>query len=108
LAELRAYLEELKKAGVGTCVLVVGSFVTANLDPNDVDLLLAVPATSSLTESIRPDQYNLVSRKRVAKRFSIDLFVEREGSERYNNYVRFFQRIRTDEHAKMGVLRVML
>jgi hypothetical protein len=42
-------------------VLVDGSFVTAKIDPNDIDLILIVPEVHDFSADISLAEYNVVS-----------------------------------------------
>ncbi len=61
-------------------LLIDGSFVTDKPDPNDIDLILDLPQTYDFRSELRPFEYNLVSRRRVANRYGFDLLVAREDS----------------------------
>src|SRR6266702_8505073 len=66
---LRQMVEELRRTNVALALLVNGSFVTAKAQPNDIDLILVLPADWDFAADIAPAAYNLVSKKRVRKRF---------------------------------------
>ncbi len=88
-------------------VLLDGSFVTAKAAPNDIDLILVVPATHDFSADILPAQYNTISKRRVARRFGFDLLVARAGSEELERYVRFFQQVRLEPGKTKGILRII-
>jgi len=89
-------------------VLVDGSFVTAKPEPNDIDLILVVPAGHDFSVDLRPIEYNVLSQRRVRRRFGLDLLVARTDSEEYRRYVEFFQQVRLEPGGKKGILRIRL
>jgi len=64
-------------------VLVDGSFVTAASEPNDIDLVLVVSAKHDFVEDLQPGAYNVLSKRRVNRRFGFDLLIARADSEEY-------------------------
>jgi hypothetical protein len=89
-------------------VLVDGSFVTATPEPNDIDIVVVVSANHDLAADFQPSEYNVLSKRRVNRRFGFDLLVARAGSEEYRRYVGFFQQVRLEPGRKKGILRVWL
>jgi hypothetical protein len=89
-------------------VLVDGSFVTAKADPNDIDLVLVVSTNHDFSADFQPSEYNVLSRRRVNRRFGFDLLVARADSEEYRRYVAFFQQVRLEPGRKKGILRIWL
>lgn len=89
-------------------VLVDGSFVTAAPEPNDIDLVLVVSADHDFAEDLPPGTYNVLSKRRVNRRFGFDLLVARADSEEYRRYVGFFQQVRLEPGRKKGILRIWL
>src|SRR5262245_1676341 len=60
-AKLRAYLAELRQTGWACHVILDGSFVMPMVDePNDIDVILVLPADWDLTRELRPFEYNVV------------------------------------------------
>ena len=56
-------------------VLVDGSFVTDEPEPNDMDVVLVLPDGYDVSQSVSPFEYNLRSRRRIQRTFGLDLFV---------------------------------
>jgi Family of unknown function (DUF6932) len=52
-------------------VLMGGSFVGARPDPNDIDLVVVVRADHDFSADLPPSQYNVLTQKRVRKRFGL-------------------------------------
>jgi hypothetical protein len=102
------YIGEAKACGLLEAVLVDGSFVTATPEPNDIDIVVVVSADHDLAADFQPSEYNVLSKRRVNRRFGFDLLVARAGSEEYRRYVGFFQQVRLEPGRKKGILRVWL
>lgn len=116
-AKLDAYINEVKRATCGTSVIIDGSFVMGCVDaPEDIDLILVLPADWDTTADLRPYQYNLVSKKRVKKHYGFDAFAVSPGSEREQEWVILFTRVSPrwcekfgwPEDTQKGIVRVLL
>src|SRR5580692_9460233 len=79
-AMLDVFVVEARSAQIVRSLIVDGSFVTAKPAPNDIDLIVVVSNDHDLTADLRPGAYNVVSRKRVQKRFGFDIVAVREGT----------------------------
>src|SRR5438552_17030253 len=90
-AKLMAFLDEAKAAGIVRAILVDGSFVTAKLEPNDIDLVVVVASDHDLAADLGPGAYNIISKKRVQRRFGFDMVAVREGTSEYDDAAAFFQ-----------------
>jgi hypothetical protein len=104
----RDFVREAKACGLVDAVLVDGSFVTAKADPNDIDLVLVVSADHDFATDFQPSEYNVLSKRRVNRRFGFDLLVARAVSEEYHRYAAFFQQVRLEPGRKKGILRIWL
>jgi hypothetical protein len=102
------FMREADACKLVDAVLVDGSFVTTNADPNDIDLVLVVPANHDFSADFQPSEYNVLSKRRVNRRFGFDLLVARADSEEYRRYVGFFQQVRLEPGRKKGILRIWL
>jgi hypothetical protein len=107
-AALRAFLRELKAAGLGSALLVNGSFVTAKPAPEDIDLILVLPAGHDLSRDLSPAEYNVLSSQRVRRRHKLDLLVTRADSDQYRRYLSLFQQVRLEPSKTKGILRIQL
>ena len=107
-AALRAFLRELKAAGLGSALLVNGSFVTAKPAPEDIDLILVLPAGHDLSRDLSPAEYNVLSSQRVRRRHKLDLLVTRADSDQYRRYLSLFQQVRLEPRKTKGILRIQL
>src|SRR6266545_4725586 len=61
----KEFLREVKACGMVVVILVNGSFVTAKPDPNDIDLILLVPAAHDFAQDLSPANDNVLSAQRV-------------------------------------------
>jgi len=104
--KLAAFVEEVRATGLVACLIVNGSFVTGKDAPNDIDLIVVLHANHDFAATLKPFQYNVVSRRRVHKRHGFDVLVGPEGSELMDEYVAFFQEVRGKPELHKGVLRV--
>ena len=105
---LSAFVTELKAAGVGAVLLIDGSFVTAKSTPEDIDLILLLPAGHDLYRELTPAEYNVLSARRVRQRHRLDLLVAREGSDEHRRYMKLFQQVRLEPERTKGILRLRL
>lgn len=104
-------VEYVGKAGDVSAVLALiidGSFVTDKAEPGDIDLIAIVSAALLEERSLSPQVYNVLSKRRVKKKFDFDLFVVRDGSEELQKQVEFFSQVRGRSGAQKGLLRVDL
>lgn len=109
--KLKAYLEEVRSSGLADTVIVDGSFVTAKEEPDDVDLLVALKP-GLVWASLRPFEYNAISKRMVKQAYRFDVFAHPEDSPQYREVLAFFHDIRPDAgyttKLRKGVLRVRL
>jgi hypothetical protein len=104
-ARLQAY--ELRRAGIDAEVLVDGSFVTAKPDPNDIDLIVVLPADHDFSHSLSPREYNLLSKRRLrASGYPFDVLVVAQGGTAYETALHLFQQVRGRADLTKGLLRV--
>jgi hypothetical protein len=106
-ARLLAYLEELRRAGIDAEVLVDGSFVTAKPDPNDIDLIVVLPADHDFSRGLSPQEYNLLSKRRLrASGYPFDVLVAAQGGTAYETALHLFQQVRGRADLTKGLVRV--
>ncbi len=98
------FMREADTCKLVHAVLVDGSFVTTKADPNDIDLVLVVPANHDFSADFQPSEYNILSNRR----FGFDPLVARADSQEYRRYVGFFQQVRLEPGRKKGILRIWL
>jgi hypothetical protein len=105
---LSDFVREAGATGFVRFLLVDGSFVTARLDPNDIDLVVVLLRNHDLTAELLPGQYNVVSRRRVQRRYGFDIVSVREESVEYDEAVAFFTQVRHAPALRKGMLRLAL
>jgi hypothetical protein len=99
-------MQEAKSCGLIDAILLNGSFVTAESEPNDIDLVVVVSSHHDFSAEFQPSEYNVLSKRPVHRRFGIDLLVARADSEEYRRYVGFFQQVRLEPGRKKEILRI--
>jgi len=107
-AKLREFLREVEASAIVEAVLLNGSFVSGKPDPNDIDLILVVPAAHDFSVDLAPVEYNVLSKRRVFRRYGFDVLVARAGSDRLRRYVEFFQQVRLAPGQRKGILRLVV
>ena len=106
-AALRAFAEAATRSGLVAALIVDGSFATGKAEPGDVDLIVVLRTPVDFSEDLRPDQYNVVSAKRVKARHGFDVFVTWQSSASFQPLVEGFSRVR-DSESRKGMVRVVL
>jgi len=117
MANLRAYVAELRKTGWDFRLVIDGSFVMTAIDePNDIDCLLIMPLGWQMDGVLRPSEYNLVSKRSTKQDYKIEVFAAVIGSEKADEFESFFSGIRRewidrfgwDPSSLKGLIRVVL
>src|SRR5436190_23887234 len=62
-SNFREFFHELKVARIGVALFINGSFVTGRPDPNDIDLILVLPANWDFNMDLPQSVYNLLAKK---------------------------------------------
>jgi hypothetical protein len=107
LAILEEFVGEVRQCRWVRRLFLAGSFVTANEEPHDIDVLLVFERRAQFT-ALLPHEYNVLYQAGAQRRFgtAIDLHVVEEGSEAMERLLRFFQRDRRGNAA--GIVEVIL
>jgi hypothetical protein len=105
---LQRFVQEARVTGLIRSIIIDGSFVTAAPRPNDIDLILVLSSDQPLDVDFSPDQYNVLSKRKVRLRHGFDLLVARENSDELSRYLQFFQQIRFEPGRRKGILRLNL
>lgn len=105
-SKLAEYLQEAKLTTLIVWVGIDGSYVTDKPDPNDIDLVVALRSGFNLSETIRPFEYNIISKKQLKKFYPFDALVAPVDSEQIVSHLTFFQSTR-DKQPK-GILRLFI
>jgi hypothetical protein len=98
--------EAKASGGLIEALLLDGSFVTSNPNPNDIDLIVVVSASCDFAMELQPMQYNLLSQRRVRRRFGFDIVVVRQGSENLKLAIDFFQQVKQRPAERKGLVRI--
>lgn len=110
-AKLKAYLDEARRSGLVIAVIVDGSYTTARDEPDDIDLLVVLRPDVAW-ESLRPFEYNAVSKRMIRQLFRFDAAAYPEGTLEYEKFLDLYQDVRVDaeytSRGRKGVLRVRL
>lgn len=109
-SELKKLVEQLQSHEFVKHILVDGSFVTSKDVPGDIDLIIGVSKDifdRLEIEDIKPIEYNVVSARRLRKRYPFDVYVSPIGSESYESYLKFFANLKGAEEKK-GLVRIKL
>jgi hypothetical protein len=62
-------------------------------EPEDIDLILVLPADWDATAELPLYQYNLLSKKRVKQEFGLEVFVVRNTSVQEQQWIDFFSQV---------------
>lgn len=101
--KLKAYLAEVAKTGWACQVVIDGSFIMPAVDePNDIDMILVFPSDWDLTSSLRPFEYNLVSKSFTKREYKVEVFAVTDGSARHHHFLGFFAQVREEWCRKFG------
>lgn len=105
-AKLQTFVAEAHATNVVVWLGIDGSYITTKQEPNDIDMVLALNADHDFASPIQPSIYNVVSRRRVKKRYDFDILAAPENSTALQDHLEFFQRTRDGK--PKGLLRVAL
>lgn len=98
-------LEDCRSSGLVERIIVGGSYVSAESEPNDFDCVLMLHATAR-RDDLLPSEYNLVSPKRARVRYAGDVFSAITGTPAAEKWVAFFQASRAND--RVGVIEIRL
>ncbi len=93
-AKLVEYVTALRKAEFASSLIVDGSFVMGAVnEPDDIDLILVVPANWDLSADLKPVQYNLIAKRAVQRNYPFDVITVRAGSTEEVKWTDFFGKV---------------
>ena len=99
--KLRQYLAEAKRSGAVAAVIVDGSYVTAKDEPEDIDLIVVLPADWVWPEGIRPFVYNAITRQGIRRMgYPFDVLTRVAGTASYEEAVRYFSDRQSQERCQ--------
>ena len=105
-AALEAFVGEARASGLVHSIVVDGSFTSAAADPGDVDVIVVLRAGAESRADLRPDQYNVVSARRLRSRYPLDASVVSTDSADLEQRVDFFAQVRGSPGVRKGMVRV--
>jgi predicted nucleotidyltransferase len=104
---LRELVDEEQKAGLAIELIVDRSFATDKANPSDIDLVIVLPKDYNLNVEMSPFCYNAISKRDIRRRYRFDAIALRNQSDRYFEWVGFYQKIKGSDQRK-GILRIKL
>lgn len=111
-SRLFARLEDLflamQQSRLFEALLVDGSFVTAKLVPNDIDLVAVLLPGHNFERDLPTSEYALVSRAMLRRRYGFDVVIAEKDSALCKTYIEFFSRVRDSPNVSKGMLRLSL
>ena len=107
-ARFEDFVDDVRLTGMAHSIVIDGSFVTAADHPGDIDVILVMAETHDFGAELRPFQYNVLSRRRVRRRFGFDLLVAGANSPQLVEFVAFFQQVRGRADVAKGILEIDL
>lgn len=105
---LEAFVAEAKSSGLVAALIVNGSSATGEPRRDDVDMIVVLRADVDLAAEFQPDQYNVLSARRVKSRYRFDVRYTTPSSETLQPMVEFFAQVRGRPSLRKGMLKVML
>jgi len=108
MQKFETFLTEVRASKIVRAIIINGSFVTSRETPNDIDLLLVLPAAHDFRADLGPAQYMVLNSRRVQRVYGLDPFIVEEQSADYAALVRLFQRVRLQPGLTKGMLRIEL
>lgn len=108
MEDLRRYALALIRWPLAQALLIDGSFVTDQAQPNDIDVILVLRGDYDLNQPVSPYEYNLRSTRMVRKAYRLDLFAVRPNSLEYDRFIDLFCEVRGHPELTKGILRVVL
>ena len=106
--KLKEYLAEIRHSGLDLEVFVDGSFVTSEDEPNDIDLILILPADFDFDAELSPYTSNIISAHWVRRRYGFDILVAGRGTLQYQIYLDDFQDVKGRPELRKGIVRIGL
>ena len=82
-------LADVRRADLFVAVVLDGSFVTAVSAPNDIDLILVLRRAHDWSRDPAAHEYNVLSRRRLRRRFGFDVFLAVDHDMDYDGIVEF-------------------
>ena len=107
-ARLEDLFQTMQRSGLFEALLVDGSFVTAKLTPNDIDIVAVLLPGHNFERDLPMSEYALVSRAMLRRRYGFDVVIAEKDSHLCKTYIEFFSRVRDNTGVSKGMLRLSL
>jgi hypothetical protein len=107
-ARFKEFFDQAKATGLIQELLLDGSFVTSELQPNDIDLVVVVSREHDFGADLTPGEYNVLSKQRVRRRFGFDIVLAIAGTDEVDETADFFRQVRGRPNIRKGLLRIRL
>lgn len=104
--KLQALVHEVRQTNCVTQIIIDGSFVTAAINPNDIDLIFVLSSSHDFSAALRPFEYNVLSTRQVRRMYGLEVLVAPEGSAACDEYLGFFAQVRGRPDRRKGLLRL--
>jgi hypothetical protein len=102
-SKLKAYVREVKSTGWHCEIIVDGSFVMPMVDePNDIDIILVLPADWDMNRDLKPFEYNVVSKGFTKKEYRVEVMPAAKGSDAERKYIELFGQVRIEWCQQFG------
>ena len=85
-----------------------GSFATSKSEPGDIDLVVVLRRDARLDTGFRPDQYKVLSARRVRARHGFDVLSAIEGGDDLTRAIEFFAQVAGERGLSKGMVRVAI
>jgi hypothetical protein len=108
LSRLARFVNELRRSGRFSAIVIDGSFVTSKPAPEDIDIIVTLRPDHDWSTELSAMDYALVTRREIRRRFGFDALLAIEYGRDYERYVEFFGRVREDTAVRKGMLRIEL
>ncbi|MDX1943957.1 MAG: nucleotidyltransferase domain-containing protein [Pirellulaceae bacterium] len=106
--KFREYVREARSSGVVKSLFVDGSFATGKPNPSDIDLIVISLARELLPATLRPAEYNALSKRHIRRKFGMDVLLAQDGEMEVDEHVEFFSQVRNRPEVRKGLLRITL
>ena len=107
-AKLLELLRAMEGSGLFEALLLDGSFVTTEPNPNDIDIVAVLRPGHDFERDLPMSEYALVSRGLLRRRFGFDVIVAEHNTTLYNTYLEFFGRVRKAPESRKGLVRLRI
>jgi hypothetical protein len=102
----RLFMQEVRFWGNVEEIMIDGSFVTNKQRPSDVDIILVYRADFDLASEVRPQEYNLISRKRAKRIYGFDVIAVTAHSPEREKWLGYFSNDTRTGLQNKGLLRL--